>query len=113
MNIGTLAPLLERFDYDRANLLDQEIHDALVELAAWRDLADDMGCDTPQEMEDHIDNLQDHQCKNHEDYGDLKEFFDDCVSSLNAHWPAAEVYDQNLRAVIMNAITRGDTVDES
>ncbi len=88
MNIGTLAPLLERFDYDRANLLDQEIHDALVELAAWRDLADDMGFDTPQEMEDHIDNLQDHQCKNHEDYGDLKEFFDDCVSSLNEHWPS-------------------------
>lgn len=105
MNIGSAATLAERFRYAPHDLPPQDMHDALTELEAWREVADGA---TPQELEEKLDELEGKQCKGHEDYDELKSFFEDCVQSLNGHWPAAEAYDQNLRRVICNAITRGD-----
>ena len=105
MNIGTNATLAERFDYDRVNLSDQEILEALFELERTQEL---LGDRTIDELVEEFDKLEETQCKNHEDYDELKSFFDDCVASLNSNWPAAEAYDQNLRQVICDAITKGD-----
>ena len=110
--IGCNAPISERLRYAPHTLTEREVCDALRELEDWRATADEFSCSDSEELGAYIDKLEAKQCKDHEDYDELKEFFQDCVSSLNKRWPAAEPYDQNLRQVIMNAITRGDVEEE-
>ena len=107
--IGCNTTLDERFRYAPHTLTEQEIYDALKELKDWRALADAHGCDYPDEFEKYFEELEANQENpDHANYDDLKSFFDDCVEALNAHWPRAEPYDDNLRSVIVSAITRGD-----
>ena len=101
--ISTLAPISERFRFGGAS--DDEIFDALAELEAWRDEF----YDSPEECARRIEDLEQNQRPL--DYDDLNSFFEECVDALNAHWPAAEACDQNLRQVICSAITRGDIAD--
>ena len=107
--------LAERVKYNPQSFSKDELIDLMTELEAWRSIINDINgdLDTPEEMNAYIQVLEEQawQCNNeeHSDYDDLKEFFYDCVNSLNAHWPCPETYDMNLREVICNAITKGDT----
>ena len=107
--IGCKASLSERFKY--ATVPHEDVGEALEELEAWREMASEIETpewlDTPEEVAAHIEKLAEVDEKP-SDYDELKSFFEDCVDSLNKHWPCAEPYDQNLRQVIMEAISRGD-----
>lgn len=105
--IGCTASLSERFKY--ATVAPEDVHEALEELEAWRDMGANFNgiAYTPEECTTYVEELE-AIVEKPKDYDDLKSFFEDCVSALNGEWPAAEAYDQNLRQVIMDAITRGD-----
>ena len=111
--IGTTSTLAEQYRYAPQALTEREIYDALQELEDWRATAEEFSCDNSEELGEYIYELREKQCTNHDDYDDLKEFFQDCVSSLNANWPCPEPYDTNLRDVIMSAIARGDVEEPS
>ena len=106
--------LSERAKYNPQSFSQEELIDLMVELDAWRNIINDIGgdLDTPEEMSQYINELEDQSCQcnneEHSDYDDLKEFFSDCVNSLNAHWPCPEAYDMNLREVITQAIIKGE-----
>ena len=104
--LKTNFTLAERLEYDPDNVTREELIEALVDHEEWADLRDRRG--SADEIEEYIDALEEKEEKP-ADYDDLKSFFNDCVDALNAHWPAAEAYDMNLRDVICDAITRGDT----
>ncbi len=104
--------LPELAQYQPEALQDLDLPALLKELEAWRKLAEDKDVDSPDEAKALIESLEGNQCNNHEDYDDLKEFFEDCVGSLDKDWPCAEAYDQNLRQVIMAAISRGEALDD-
>lgn len=102
--------LIERAKLCPQSFSSDELADLFAELIEYRELADDNSCDDASEVKALIDDLEGNQANpDHADYDDLKSFFDDCVSSLNSAWPAAEAYDQNLRQVICDAIAKGDT----
>lgn len=108
--LKTNLTLAERLEYDPDNVTREELIEALLDHESWVDLRDRRG--SADEIEGYIDTLEEKEEKP-SDYDDLKSFFDDCVESLNAHWPCAEVYDMNLRTVICEAITRGDVEEET
>jgi hypothetical protein len=92
--------------------------DLMAELQAWRDIGEQSNsAETPEEALWYIQDLEEKagQCNNehHSNFDDYKSFFDDCVGSLNKHWPCAEPWDTNLTQVICDAITRGDVEEES
>ena len=111
--LGSNATLSERLRYGET-ISREELADALELFEATLAALDNINLttDNPVMLADELEALQDDSCacndEEHSDYSDLKEFFDDCVNALNAHWPAAEAYDLNLRAVITEAIARGD-----
>ena len=111
--LGSNATLSERLRYGEA-IPREELADALELFEATLAALDNINLttDNPVVLANELEALQDASCacndEEHSDYSDLKEFFDDCVDALTAHWPAAEVYDLNLRSVITEAITRGD-----
>ena len=83
--------------------------DLMAELDAYRKVLEDRHCYDPEELASYIEELESNQENpDHADYYELKSFFEDCVDSLNAHWPRANAYDQKLRKVIMEAISKGD-----
>jgi hypothetical protein len=56
-----------------------------------------------------LEELEANQCpREHKQFDDYKEFFDDCVDALGSYWPCAEPWDNNLRAVILEAIAAGE-----
>ena len=73
-----------------------ELDDDLQDVA--KDIKQALNVMTRQAVESMVDNP-------------YKDFFDDCVGALNAHWPCAEVTDQTLRSVILDAIAKGDNDD--
>lgn len=115
--LGSNATLSERLRYGEA-ISREELADALELFEATLDALDNVNLttDNPVALANELEALQDASCacnnEEHSDYSNLKEFFDDCVFALNSHWPAAEAYDLNLRAVITEAITRGDVKEE-
>ena len=114
---GSNATLSERLRYGEV-ISREQLADALELFEATLTALSDtnLTTDNPIVLSNELEALQDASCacndEEHSDYSDLKEFFDDCVNALNSHWPAAEAYDLNLRAVITEAITRGDVKDE-
>ena len=104
--LKTNFTLAERLEYDPDNVTREELIEALQDYEGWEEVRDLHG--GPAEVQTYIDTLEEKEEKP-ADYDDLKSFFNDCVDALNAHWPAAEAYDMNLRDVICDAITRGDT----
>jgi hypothetical protein len=111
--LGSNATLSERLHYGEA-ISREQLADALELFEATLAALDgaNLTTDNPVMLADELEALQEASCacndEEHSDYSDLKEFFDECVDALNAHWPAAEAYDLNLRAVIIEAIARGD-----
>jgi hypothetical protein len=101
--------LSERATYALSSFGAEELAELLAELDAYREINE-----SPEELAAMIEELESNQANpDHADYDDLKEFFADCVSSLNKDWPCAEAYDQDLRQVICAAITKGDTEEEA
>jgi len=115
--LGSNATLSERLRYGET-ISREELADALERFEATLAVLDNVNLttDNPVVLSNELDALQDASCacndEEHSDYSDLKEFFDDCVFALNSRWPAAEVHDLNLRAVITEAIARGDVKED-
>jgi len=115
--LGSNATLSERLRHGEA-ISREELADALELFEATLAALDNVNLttDNPITLSNELEALQEASCacndEEHSNYSDLKEFFDDCVFALNSHWPAAEAYDLNLRAVIIEAIARGDVEDE-
>jgi len=115
--LGSNATLSERLRHGET-ISREELTDALdlfeATLAALDDA--DLTTDNTLMLSNELEALQDASCacndEQHSNYSDLKEFFDDCVGALNAHWPAAEAYDPHLRSVITEAIARGDVKED-
>lgn len=116
--LGSNATLAERLHAGETIPVDVLI-DALEGWEAIKATLDSHGLSTDDasRLDAELDELENagERCNDsdHCDYDDLKEFFEDCVNSLNVRWPAAEAYDLNLRQVITEAITRGDTVEDA
>lgn len=109
----TNLTLIERAKYCPESFTSDELEDLLFELTEWRDFAYTRAIESPKEAENLISELEENQANpDHADYDDLKEFFNDCVNSLNGNYPCAEAYDLTLRQVICDAISRGDAVDQ-
>ncbi len=107
--------LSERAIYFPASIDADAIADAMVELEAWRNV--DSTCSTPEEISGLIESLEENQANpDHADREDLKEFFDDIVSTwednlASGRWPCPEACDQNLRqAIISDMQTAGDAL---
>lgn len=115
--LGSNATLSERIRYGDI-ISREELADVLELFEATLATLDNINLttDNPVVLKNELEALQEASCAcnddGHSDYSDLKEFFNDCVFALNAHWSAAEAYDLNLRSVITEAIARGDVKDE-
>lgn len=88
--------------------------DLMSELQAWRNCVDRHYVESPEEAAAYVNDLEEKAfgCNSeaHAKFDYYKEFFEDCVNALeenSGRWPCAEPYDNNLRAVICGAITRG------
>jgi hypothetical protein len=112
------APTSERIKYDFTTLTPEQIYDhvkALEDLldavnGSDLDLDIEVG-DDPAKVRAEINARLERDAVNHiENAGanPYKEFFDDCVGALNGHWPCADVTDDDLKGVILAAITKGD-----
>lgn len=103
--------IFERAKYGHAS--PDEILDALAELIAWREMAENVSLDydSPEDIGQYVSDLEEQAggCNNedHAQFDDYKEFFDDCIYALPKDWPCAEPWDLNLRAVITEAIEKG------
>jgi len=115
--LGSNATLSERLRYGET-ISREELADALELFEATLAALDDANLTTDNTLmlSNELEALQNASCacndEEHSNYSDLKEFFNDCVNALNAYWPAAEAYDPHLRAVITEAITRGDVKED-
>jgi len=92
--------------------------DLMAELQAWRTIGEQScSAETPEYLQDYVKEMEEKACgcnnEDHSNFDDYKLFFDDCVNSLNKHWPCAEPWDTNLTQVICDAIARGDSEEES
>ena len=103
--------LEERARYAPESISHDELIDLLAELDAWRAMSDS---ESPEEVAKRVDALEEQagQCndEDHSNFDDYKEFFDDCVRTLEdaaGNWPCAEPWDMNLRSVILEAIEKG------
>lgn len=88
-------PLIERARYAPETIDNQELIEALEDLAKYRDIG---GCDYPEGLAEEYAELEDREEKP-KDYDDYKSFFDDVVSSMEDYcgrWPCASPSDQNL-----------------
>ena len=89
----------------------------MAELDAWRSIATDtVSAETPEYLKEALDEMNEQvagcNLDDHSNFDDYKSFFEDCVSSLDKHWPDAEPWDQNLCQVIYSAIARGDALPD-
>jgi hypothetical protein len=89
-----------------------EILDALAELTAWREMAENISLDyeSPEDFGRYVSDLEEAVggCNNedHAHFDDYKEFFDECVYALPKGWPCAEPWDLDLRSAITEAISQ-------
>lgn len=111
--------LAELAVYFPERITPEILADLLAELQTYRNICEDVNhgnCETPEELAKYIEEIEELSagCNNedHKQFDDYKTFFDDCVSSLNAHLPCAAVYDTNLTQVIFDAISKGDVDEE-
>ena len=101
--------IYERANYGHASR--EEILDALAELVAWREMAQNVSLDisSPEEFERYVSDLEEQagECNNeeHARFDDYKEFFDECVYALPKYWPCADPWDLNLRNAICEIIS--------
>lgn len=116
MNIQTNFSLVERVRGNGPAIGQDELLDLLAELEAWREAISGYHVESPEECAALVVELDGNQENpDHADYDDLKEFFDDCVQTLEderGRWPCARAYDLNLRQVICDAIQRGAECEE-
>ncbi len=111
------APMLDRIRYALDTINPEDLYEYVKGLEDIRqainnsDLEVDLhplDADDPSDViEKALDSLKERSIESLMD-NPYADFFDDCVGALNGHWPAASIEDETLKAVILDAITKGD-----
>jgi len=113
------ASLSERLHFNPSSVSTEEVIDVLRAYEAILDAINGSVLDTMIEVSDDplesskaineaIDGLTSSAIESMTD-NPYKDFFDDCIGALNGFWPAASIEDETLKAVILDAIAKGDT----
>ncbi len=110
------APMLDRIRYALDTINPEDLYEYVKGLEDIVEAVNDkMTIDMePGDAEDPsdvieraLDEIKAHSIESLVD-NPYKDFFDDCVGALNGYWPAASIEDGTLRAVILDAIAKGD-----
>lgn len=116
------APMADRIRYDFATLTPEQIYDhvkALEDLlgavndseigAPYIEVGDDPA-DVTAQVNDTLTCIKKASIED-TTANPYKDFFEDCISALNSFWPVAHIGDDTLKAVILEAIAKGDSDD--
>lgn len=120
--LSVTTSLIERIQYEPQNVNPDEIHDALLELEGFRQVAD-----SPDDLQAQIDELEEwrdiringmkHGCKSAEHLeqriAEYTQFFDDCVATsaeYDGDYPCAEPY--NFHALIAEKFEQADALKQ-
>jgi hypothetical protein len=115
MTLSTTALLSERIQYDFANVSQDELHDAALDLEAWQDISPDNLYDevTPETLKDYVAQLEQAACgcniEEHEAFEDYRHFFNDCLETIEEYrgrFPCAGPRD--VLPLIQEAVEKAD-----
>ena len=109
------APMLDRIRYALDTIDPEDLYEYVKGLEdimhAVNDkldiLIEPLDAEDPSDViEEALDSLKERSIGSLVD-NPYADFFDDCVGALNGHWPEASIEDETLKAVILDAITKG------